>query len=75
MKGRLKKEIHAPYACIQRNSIGVVGEAVTFDAYSSYDSHGKDIMAFHWDFGDGSTAKTVCPCRCHDSRCDGNMLQ
>jgi len=55
---KLEKSIKAPFARIEPPSIGVIGEAVTLDARGSYDPQDKGIAAFHWDFGDGSTAKT-----------------
>jgi len=34
----------------------VVGEQITFDASSSYDTDGQ-IVSYNWDFGDGNTAE------------------
>jgi len=35
----------------------VVGETITFDASSSYDPNDGEVVAYNWDFGDGSTAE------------------
>ena len=33
----------------------IVGETVTFNATTSYDPDGGDIVSYRWDFGDGTT--------------------
>ncbi|MGA1842202.1 MAG: putative Ig domain-containing protein [bacterium] len=43
-----------PVAQFTGNNFGNVGEKLSFDASSSYDSDGT-ITAYDWDFGDGST--------------------
>ncbi|MEA3313538.1 MAG: PKD domain-containing protein, partial [Caldisericota bacterium] len=58
-EGEATKEItiesHPPVVQISGPISGKVGEELTFSGEGSHDPDGK-IVAYHWDFGDGSTA-------------------
>jgi PKD repeat protein len=49
----------APLAVISVSNQGPTGQVVTFDGSGSRASPGHNLVAFAWDFGDGTTANGV----------------
>jgi len=48
-----------PQANFGYSGVMVVGGGITFNGSSSYDPEGHALTAYHWDFGDGTTADTA----------------
>ncbi|MDV7393664.1 PKD domain-containing protein, partial [Arthrospira platensis SPKY1] len=47
------------------NDYGTPGTEVVFDATASTDGGGGTIVAWHWDFGDGTIVTTAVPTTTH----------